>query len=99
MKVTIESTDALRHKVDLRYTASDDGKDYPVTGLAAADAIAINRVDAYTFDMDTKKGGKVIGKSRAQISRDGKTLTLISKTTGADGNPIKNVAVYEKTVD
>ena len=96
MKVTIESTDAQGHKVNLSYTANDDGKDYPVSGLAMADAITVKRVDAQTFDMETKKGGKVIGTSRAQISHGGKTLTLTSNTAGVDGKPIHNVAVYDK---
>ena len=83
-------------KVDLAYVANDDGRDYPVAGLAFADSIAVKRVDAHTFDMDTKKGGKVIGTSRAQVSPDGKTLTLTSRMTGAGGKPIRNVAVYDK---
>ena len=96
MTVSIESADSHGHKVELRYTASDDGKDSPVTGLAFADSIAVKRVDTYTFDMDTKKSGKVIGTSRAQFSHDGKVLTLTSSTTGADGKPVHNVAVYDK---
>jgi hypothetical protein len=96
IKVTIESTDAQGHKVDLAYVANDDGKDYPVAGLAFANSIAVRRVDARTFDMDTKKGGKVIGTSRMQVSTDGKTLTLTSRMKGAGGKPILNVAIYNK---
>jgi len=96
MKVSIDSIDAKGNQVSLRYTAGDDGKDYPLTGLGFADAIAVKRVNADTFVMDTKKGGKVIGTSKGAISKDGKVLTVTSETTMADGTAVHNVAVYEK---
>lgn len=96
MKVSIESVDAKGNQVSLRYTATDDGKDSPLTGIAFADSITVKRLDAYTFVMDTKKSGKIIGTSKAAISKDGKVLTLTSDTAGADGSAIHNVAIYEK---
>jgi len=96
MKVSIESIDAKGNHVSLHYTAGDDGKDYPLAGLSIADAIAVKRVDAHTFDMDTKKSGKIIGTSHVKISSDGKVLTLTTTTAGAHGELIQNVAVFDK---
>jgi hypothetical protein len=96
MQVSIDSVDAKGAHVALHYTASDDGKDYPLTGIAFADAIAIRRVDARTFDVDTKKNGKIIGTTRTEISKDGRVLTLLSKTTGPAGQAINNLAIYDK---
>jgi hypothetical protein len=96
VSVSVDSTDSQGKLVSLRYTAVEDGKDYPLTGLAAADAIAMKRIDPLTFEADTKKSGKVIGTTMGQISKDGKSLMLTFKSTGANGQAITNVAVYEK---
>jgi hypothetical protein len=40
-----------------------------------------------------KKGGKVVGTGQEVVSKDGKTLTLTSKLTNAQG---QSVSVYDK---
>jgi hypothetical protein len=58
------------------FTVNYDGKDYPVTGTGmpgGADTIAIKRVGTLNAEATLKKGGKEIGKSEAEVSRDGKT--------------------------
>jgi hypothetical protein len=57
--------------------------------------ISAKRVD----DMHTEaviKGGKGHATSHAVISKDGKTRTLTTTGTNAEGKPLKNVAVYDK---
>ncbi len=80
----------------LNYVATEDGKDNALSGLAAGNGISMHRIDARTFEADTKKDGKVIGTTLGEVSKDGKTLTLTFKSLGADGQPITNVAVYDK---
>jgi hypothetical protein len=96
MNVSVESVDLHGNRVSLRYTAGENGKDYPLTGLASADAIAMRRIDGRTFEADTKKNGKVVGTTRGEISTDGKILMLTFKSIGAAGQAITNVAVYDK---
>jgi hypothetical protein len=96
MNVSVESVDLHGNRVSLRYTAGENGKDYPLTGLASADAIAMRRIDGRTFEADTKKNGKVIGTTRGEISADGKILMLRFKSISPDGQAITNVAVYDK---
>jgi hypothetical protein len=96
MNVSVESFDLHGNRVSLRYTASENGKDYPMTGLASADAIAMRRIDGRTFEADTKKNGKVIGTTRGEISRDGKILMLTFKSISPAGQAITNIAVYDK---
>jgi len=55
---SVESVDLHGTRVSLRYEARENGKDYPMTGLASADAIAMRRIDGRTFEADTKKNGK-----------------------------------------
>jgi hypothetical protein len=96
MSVNVESTDVHGNRVVLNYVATEDGKDDPLNGLSAGNGISMHRIDARTFEADTKKDGKVIGTTMGEISQDRKTMTLTFKTTSPDGQPITNIAVYEK---
>ena len=78
------------------FTAKYDGKEYPVTG-APWDTISIKQIDANTFTSETKKtDGKYHMTNRVVISKDGKTMTLTSKGTNADGKPSTGKYTYEK---
>ena len=73
-----------------------DGKEYPVTG-AAWDTISVKQKDANTFTVELKKtGGKYHTTGRLVISKDGKTMTITSKGTNAEGQPISSTQIYEK---
>jgi hypothetical protein len=96
LSVNVESTDAHGNTVVLHYIASEDGKDYPLSGLPAGNGISMKRIDPWTFEADTKKDGKVIGTTMGEVSKDGKTMTLTFKTVGPTGQAVTNVAVYEK---
>jgi hypothetical protein len=96
MSVNVESTDVHGNRVVLSYVATEDGKDNPLNGLAAGNGISMHRIDARTFEADTKKDGKVIGTTMGEVSQDGKTLTLTFKTTAPNGQAVTNIAVYEK---
>jgi len=96
VNVSVESVDLHGTRVSLRYEARENGKDYPMTGLASADAIAMRRIDGRTFEADTKKNGKVIGTTRGEISTDGKILMLTFKSISPAGQGIINIAVYDK---
>jgi hypothetical protein len=76
-----------------------DGKDYPITGLGApggADTIAITRLATNKVEATLKKGGKEVGKSAAEVSKDGTTTTLLSKGMTPDGKAYSNYSVYTK---
>jgi hypothetical protein len=76
-----------------------DGKDGEITGTGApygADHIAIKQLNSHMTSATLKKGDKVVGTSSATVSHDGKTLTLTSKGTDANGKPVKSAAIYDK---
>ena len=78
------------------FTAKYDGKEYPVTG-APWDTISIKQIDANTFTSEQKKtGGKYHTTGRVVISKDGKTMTLTTKGTNAEGKPSSGKFIYEK---
>ena len=65
------------------YRAKYDGKDHPFTS-AAGDTIAITG-DGWASDSTIKMGGKVTQTSHGVVSKDGSTLTIVTKTaTGQD---------------
>jgi hypothetical protein len=81
------------------FTSKYDGKDSEITGTGmpfGADHIAIKQVNSHMLSAAMKKGDKAAGTSSATVSHDGKTLTLTSKGTDANGKPMKTVAVYDK---
>jgi hypothetical protein len=77
-------------------TAHYDGKDYPVTGNPAADTISMKKVSDLAGESTFKKDGKVTATNVRKLSADGKTLTITSTGTTADGKPRKDVQVFEK---
>jgi hypothetical protein len=79
-----------------QYTAQYDGKDYPITGSQNADTVALKRVDARTQERTDKKGDKVVATSTRVVSADGKTMTVTTKGTNAQGQAVNNVTVWEK---
>jgi hypothetical protein len=77
-------------------SAQYDGKEYPVKGNPNADTVSIKKVDDLTGESTFKKGGKVTATNTRTLSKDGKTLTVTSVGTTADGKPRKDVQVFEK---
>ena len=96
VKVTATGENMDGTPINSSYTAKYDGKEYPVTG-APYDTISIKQIDANTFTSETKKtGGKLNRKGRTVISKDGKTMTLTTKGTNAEGKPTAATIISEK---
>ena len=95
-KVTVNAEPASGAPLQWSYTTNLDGKDSPMTGNPNADAIAVKRVDANTLEAVTKKDGKELSKQKRVVSGGGKTLTITTMGTNAQGQKVHNVAVYDK---
>ena len=72
-----------------------DGKEYPYKTATIEGMISAKRIDDMHIEA-TIKGGKAQGSAHTVISKDGKTRTLTTTGTNAEGKPVKNVAVYDK---
>jgi hypothetical protein len=96
LKVTVDGTDAEGKSQHNEWTGKFDGKDYPLTGDATADARSYKKVDDHTTELTNKKDGKTVMSGRIVISADGKSRTLTMSGTDAKGMKIKSVAVYDK---
>ena len=74
-----------------------DGADHPVTGNPDADLISIRRIsDTKGESTFKKKGGKVTSVNVRTLAPDGKSLTIETTGTTADGKPRHDIAVFEK---
>jgi hypothetical protein len=81
------------------FTVNYDGKDYPITGTGApggADTIAIKRVGTHKAEATLKRGGKEVGKSEVEVSKDEKISTVKSKGKTPDGKEYSTDSVYDK---
>jgi hypothetical protein len=78
------------------WTVVYDGKDRPQTGEANTGTFSQKRIDANTTQFSQKMNGKTIVTGTRVVSKDGKTMTITSKGTSADGKPIDEVLVYVK---
>jgi hypothetical protein len=85
-KVTVDGVDENGNAVHNEWTGKFDGKPYAVTGDANSDMRSYRMMDKKTLEL---KGSIV-------VSGDGKTRTVTTTTTDAQGKKIKNVAVYDK---
>jgi hypothetical protein len=96
MKIVVDVTPADGPAQHWEMTAHYDGKDSPVTGNPNADVISMKKVNDLTGESTFKKGGTVTSTNVRKISAGGKTLTITSTGTTADGKPRKDVQVFEK---
>jgi hypothetical protein len=96
LKITIHGTDAESKPVHMEFSPKYDGKDYPATGLPGADTISMKKIDDYTVETVSKKGGKPLVTTRSVVSKDGKTRTTTQKGTNAKDEKVNNIIVYDK---
>jgi hypothetical protein len=95
-KVAAEFVNADGTRTTTQYTANFDGKDYPLIGSQIADTVSLKRIDARTTERTDKKGDKVAQTLRRVISQDGKTMTVATNGTNAQGQAVNNAAVFDK---
>jgi hypothetical protein len=94
--ITTEGVNAQGGRTATEYTANFDGKDYPLTGSQIANTVSLRRINSRITIRTDKKDGKVIQTLTRIVSEDGKTLIVWATGTNAQGDPIDNVAVWEK---
>jgi len=96
LKITIHGTDVESKPIHMEFSPKYDGKDYPSTGLPGADTISMKKIDDYSVETVSKKGGKALVTTRSVVSKDGKTRTTTQKGTNAKGEKVNNIIVYDK---
>ena len=96
VKVVVDGVDGTGQKIHSEWTGKFDGKDYAVTGDATGDMRAYKKLNDRTMTFNQKKAGKIILSGRIVVSADGKSRTVTTKGTNAQGKPASATAVYDK---
>jgi hypothetical protein len=96
VKITADGMDANGNPTHSEWTGKFDGKDYAVTGDPNAEMRSYTKVDDRTLNFAVKKGGKVTVTGRVSVAADGKSRTVATSGTDANGKKFKNVSVYDK---
>jgi hypothetical protein len=96
MKVEVTGVDKDGKPTHGVWVGMADGKSYQMKGNLAWDAAAYKVVNDHTYEITTMKGGKVVAHGKSTVSADGKTRTIATEGTGADGKKFKSKGVYDK---
>jgi hypothetical protein len=96
MKVVSDRVEADGKTVHFEWTATFDGKDYPVQGDPARDMVAVKKLDDYNLEITNKKAGKVTTMIKAVYAKDGKTRVETVTGTNAQGQAVNNVTAWDK---
>lgn len=98
MDISVKRVNGNGTTQEFEYTTTLDGKSYPITGDGpeGADSIAVNLTAPETMQVTLRKRGKVVATATIAVSSDGKSLTITSKGTRADGTQVNDLAVYDK---
>ena len=96
VKVTVEGTDSNGTATHSEWTGKFDGKEYAVTGDANGDMRSYKKVNDRTMSFSQKMNGKVTIMGRIVVSADGKSRTVTTTATDANGKKVTSTAVYDK---
>jgi hypothetical protein len=96
VKVTVDGVDESGNPTHSEWTGKYDGKEYPVTGDSNSDVRMYRKINKNTLTITGKKNGKVTLSGRIVVARNGKSRTVTTTTTDAQGKKVTTVAVYDK---
>ena len=82
--------------VHFEWNGTFDGRDRPVIGDPARDAVSVKKIDAYTLEVTNKKGGQVTTVLHSEYAKDGKTRVETITGTDARGRAVKNVTYWTR---
>jgi hypothetical protein len=96
VKVIVDGVDGSGNATHNEWTGNFDGKYYAVTGDANSDMRKYRKINARTLAITGMKGDRVTLTGRITVSRDGRTRTVATTTTNANGRKTRATAVYDK---
>ena len=96
IKFSMKRVTAEGKEVSAETTYKYDGKDYPFTGSPDYDTVSAKRVATNTVELTQKKSGKVVGTTTRTVSKDGKTLTLVMRSSNAKGELVSSTLVFDR---
>ena len=73
-----------------------DGSDIHVNGNTYYDTFTVLKTDKNTLIRTERRGGKVVGITTIEVSKDGKTMTASTRATLPDGHQFSSSSVYHR---
>jgi hypothetical protein len=80
----------------MEWTGRFDGRDYPVQGVDYVLTNAYTRLDDRRYQVDIKVDGAHVATARAEVSADGRTLTVTTEERGPGGQTRPSTVVYRR---
>ena len=96
IKITVDGVDKDGKPTHSVWVGKFDGKAYPVKGNLPYNSVAYRVVNDRTNDITAMKDGKIGWSGQITVSADGKSRTVTTNGTGADGKKFSGKAVYDK---
>ena len=96
LKAVLDGVDGKGNPTHSEWVGKFDGKDYPVTGDPHVDARSITRVSENHYKFANKKEGKVVASGTLVLAPDGKSRTLTTTGTNAEGKKVSATFLYDK---
>ena len=97
VKAAVDLVGTDGSKIHWEYTATLDGKPAAVTGNPDGDMVVAKRTNPNTIETSYTLKGKPTTVNTRVVSADGKTLTVTSTGTNAQGQKVNNHQVFEKS--
>ena len=95
LKLNQDFVDDKGQSSTVTFEAKFDGKDYPVSGDPTISTVSIRRVNDHEVILSLKKDGKLVGKNKVTVSKDGKTTTC-NVTQYSEGKRTSGTYIYDK---
>ena len=96
LRVSYELVGIRGGVIHLEWTGRFDGQDYSVQGADYVLTNAYTWIDSETYDVVVKLDGRLVASARTTLSRDGQTLTTVSKERNAGGQEIQSTVIYQR---
>jgi len=94
--VKVTTVDAKGKTETREYPTNFDGKDYVQPGFSPGDTISLTRTSEYHASAVLKHADKVMANVERFISEDGETMTITFKGSGANGDEVNNISIYNR---
>lgn len=76
IKAVVAITDANGRTTTFEYVTSYNDVASAVTGSETSDAVRMRKIDEYTVEAELSQNGRIVGRTRRVVSRDGQTMTI-----------------------
>ena len=96
IKVTTDGVNAAGQPTHTEWTGKFNGKPFPVIGSPDVDFRAVKTKGDRTLLLANMKGEKTVSNGKVELSKDGKSRTLVITNFGANGKKTRATYVYDK---